>query len=498
MVCTESEVNKVAGIGFHLQGLFEEKSLYSKVRAYGLAGLVAAGPWIIITLTMAIIQWMIYQFSAVSSEERELFIFSVSYCFIFSQLLFSTQQMTVTRYVSDLMYNNELSKVFPAFLGTTKVVTVLALGVWGIFFLVSPLSYLYKFVLLALFLTINYMWILLLFLSAAKHYKAIGWSFLTGGLCSVFLAIVVIGNNGIWLTGKYPVPLQLTISIMIGMLVTVAGLMMVLLRTFPMWKSNGEFAYFTYYGRFPSLFWIGFLYTLGIWVCNWIIWFGEGSKVVAGSFIVHPIYDMAIFWSYLTILPVMILFIISVETRFYKYYKTFFSYVNEGGTLNQIRRAKQKMNKVLFQEIQRLVRSQMVVTVIVVLNAGYLLSFLNVNENVVQIFRLTAIGAFANGILLVMLLLLLYFEDRKGALYSAIIFFAINGGLTVSFLSFGYEGYGLSFSIGSLIGFVFAAVRLSIYLQRIDYHGFCGQGTQVNMSANRFQKLGEWLEHRQL
>lgn len=466
------------------------------MKAYSVAGLTTAGPWIVMTITMGILQWIINQFSSITTEEREIFIFSVSYCFIFSQLIFSTQQYTATRYLSDLLYSKKEENVFPLFIGVTKVVSVLALLLWIVFYAISPLPFLYKLILLFLFLTTNLIWIILLFLSATKNFKLIAWAFLIGGVTSLLATLLICLNENLF-TANVSFSLVLLSSFTFGMILTLFLLMLTLLKTFPEWSSKGQFDYLSYFERFPSLFFIGVFYNLGIWACNWVIWFGEGAKIVAGSFIVHPIYDMALFWSYLTILPTMVLIVISIETRFYRKYKLFFNYVNKGGTLAQIRTAKKKMFNVLFQEIQKVLRSQLIITLIVVMTAGPIFRMLSFDEKFIHIFRITAFGAFANGMLLVILLLLLYFEDRKGALYSSFVFFSLNLAGTVILLPGGYQYYGLSFAFGAIVSFVFAIVRLLSYLNSIEYHAFCGQGIQIKTTLNRFHRFGKWLEKNQ-
>lgn len=487
----------MAGIGFHLQELFKEDHFSSRVKAYSLAGLVAAGPWIIITLSMVCIQLIINQFSIITVEERELFIFSIGYCFIFSQIIFSSQQFIATRFVSDLLYAKKYSSVFPTFIGVSKIITLIAFALWGVFALISPLPIVYKLVLLFLFLLLNYIWVLLLFLSAAKEYKTIAIGFITGGSLSILLVFFICQVD--WLAQEtYLLPFMLTVCFSAGMLLTLFFLLYVLVKTFPDWGGKGQFQYLAYFDRFPSMFWIGILYTIGIWICNWMIWFGEGARSVAGTFIVHPIYDTALFWSYLTILPTMILFVISVETKFYKEYKLFFNCVNNGGTFTQITESKERMVNVLIGEIKRLLRVQLIVTMVCVLAAGYVFRWFSFEEMFIGVFRITAIGALANAMLLVLILLLLYFEDRKGALYSTLLFFSMNLLLTVLFLPGGFDYYGLSFSIGSIISFIFAAIRLSVIVHSIEYHAFCGQGVDIKAKSSFFEKWGKWLNKNQI
>ncbi|WP_421381619.1 exopolysaccharide Pel transporter PelG [Bacillus salacetis] len=485
----------MAGIGFHLQPLFKKDYYSSKLKAYGFASLITAGPWIIMTAAIGIIQFILGQFSTVNTGERELFIFSVCYCFIFSQIIFSSQQLTATRYVSDLIYEKKYSLIFPAFLGLTKVISVLALLSWGVFAVISPLPLLYKAVLLFLFLTVNQIWVLLLFLSAAKHYQIIVNAFLFGGAAAILSNFTVCWYSD-YFTGDYMLPFMLLLGFYLGMSVTMFILFISLLKTFPDWATENQFGYFSYFGKYPMLVGAGILYNLSIWICTWLIWFGEGAQVIQHSFLVHPLYDMAIFWSYLTILPILILFVVSIETRFYLKYIAFFRAVNEGGTLEQIRQAKEKMVTVLWQEIQRVFRIQLIFSGVIIVLAGYIFGQLGLDDQFVNMFRMTAVGAFANGMLLIMFLLLLYFDDQKGALYSTILFFLTNLTLTLAFLPGGIEWFGLSFCIGAFASFIFAALRLMFYLKSLEYHVFCKPAPAQR--GNWLTKFGQWLDKKAL
>ncbi|WP_079479171.1 exopolysaccharide Pel transporter PelG [Halobacillus salinus] len=487
----------MAGIGFRLQKLFQEDYFSSRIKAYAFAGLVTAGPWLIVIATIALIQWLTAQFTALGQEERELFNISVAYCFIFSQVIFGLQQLVVTRYIADLIYERKLSDVFPAFIGMSKVTLLLALVTWGIFVSFSALPFLYEVLILALYVTINMIWVLFLFLSAAKNYQAVAYSFLVGGVIAV-VAVVGLGMN----IERFVIPphtssFMLLLGFTFGMVVTMFGLLLSMLITFGERKTSGQFSYFHYFDRFPSLFWTGFLYNTGVWVCNWTIWFGEGRSILIDTFVYHRIYDTAIFWSYLTIVPALIIFVVSVETRFYDRYRVFYGNVNYGGTLDQIKRSKAKMQRVLKQEMERLVRSQGVFSLLVILSIGFVGEFFNLQPILISIFRFTTIGAFANAMVLVITLILLYFEDRRGAMYTSICFFTANLVLSIALLPLGFDGYGLSFSIGSTIAFLFAVIRLITFIEKVDYHAFCQPNeTRVKKPRTFFTRTGQLLNRQ--
>ena len=88
-----------------------------------------------------------------------------------------------------------------------------------------------------------------------------------------------------------------------------------------------------------------------------------------------------------------------------------------------------------------------------------------------SILQLTIVGAYANGMVLVITLLLLYFEDRGISNISYFLF--ANLLLSLILLPFGFNGYGISFAVGSSITFLYAISRLFTYIKDIDYYTFC-------------------------
>jgi uncharacterized membrane protein len=276
------------------------------------------------------------------------------------------------------------------------------------------------------------------------------------------------------------------------MIITLFSLYFSFLISFPKRTTENQFAYFVYFDRYPSLFWTGFLYNIGVWVCNWIIWFGEGSSYIEGSFRFHTLYDTAIFWSYLSIIPTMMLFVLSIETRFYQRYRTFYGYINEGGSLAQIQKAKDTMLIVLRQEMERLLRNQGLFSLLILATILYFAAEFGFRQPFLGMLCITIVGALANAIVFVISLLLLYFEDRRGAMYTSILFFTANGILTLLLLPLGVDGYGLSFAIGSILAFAYSAMRLFAYVKEIEFYAF--MRNQTKQRFNFFQRVGSMLE----
>ncbi|WP_226584139.1 exopolysaccharide Pel transporter PelG [Halobacillus litoralis] len=488
----------MAGIGFHLKKLLEEDYLSSKIQAYSFACLVTSGPWLIVTTTIFLIHWLAGYMQSYTPGQIELFTFAVSYCFIFSQISFGTHQFVVTRYVADLIYKEEREDIFPAFLGVSKTITIISFMMWFVFCIISPLSLLFKGTLFILFGSINLIWVLSLFLTAAKNYKIISTAYLAGGVSAFvfnYISSTPIFEN-FYNPNSYA--LILLIGFTLGMVITLFILFHTLIQTFPTTSITHQFNYLSYFGHHPSMFIVGLFYNLGIWISSFIIWFGAGSRVIEQSFLIHPEYDTALFWSFLTIIPAIVLFVVSLETKFYKQYLSFYDYINKGGTLTEINNQKKKMFQTLSKDIENLIKSQAIFTILILIMSGYLFNLMGINQRILSIFRFTTLGAFSTVMFMIFLLMLLYFENRKGAMYCTLFFFAVNGSTTLLLLPYNYKAYGISFAIGSAISFIYTAVTLIRYLQNIEFHAFLGQGTMPFKERKRLQKAIRWLNKIQI
>ncbi|MEE8324627.1 MAG: exopolysaccharide Pel transporter PelG, partial [Candidatus Humimicrobiaceae bacterium] len=115
----------MAGIGFELKKLFKEKGLFSNIRAYLYSILVSLGPFILCTLMIVAIQLLLV-FMDVPVGQKELFIATVIYAFIFAQIFTSGFTMIVTRFVSDMLYSKKLDRILPSLYGIMIIVVILS------------------------------------------------------------------------------------------------------------------------------------------------------------------------------------------------------------------------------------------------------------------------------------------------------------------------------------------------------------------------------------
>lgn len=251
------------------------------------------------------------------------------------------------------------------------------------------------------------------------------------------------------------------------------------------------------FGKHAVLSFVGLFYTCGLWVDNIILWFSDYQVKIYDAFVFAPYYDNAVFLSYLTTIVTLVLFLVIIETEFYKTYKDYFGNVNSTQTLEEINISKHAMIESLEYNLFYAFMIQLLISISVVLLANPIFKYFNINYVIRDIFKVTTIGALFNISSFIYILVLLYFEKRKSALVIAFCFFTSNTALTLFFTTkpLQYTGYG--FALASAFTFVVALIPLRRYLRNINYETFALQPLYLHEPHNIFVVLADFLNRRQ-
>lgn len=464
----------MAGIGFKLQRFSEQGYMPQRMRSNAYTLFIAAGPWILSAVFISLIRFMLDGFDSVSETDRRLFLVTVTYCFIFSQIISGCWQLTVAKFTADAFDQNQFQRIKPAFIGVSKLVFGLSAIAALLFFIGSPLSIVYKLVAALLFFMLGQIWLAIMFLTAAKQYKAIIWPLLLGGAISAICTALL---------SAFPLPFEtntaaanMLIGFTAGIAVAMIVLVAVLPRFFPSDMKANAFLLLHYVDKYPSLLALGFLFNVGVWIGDIIVWFGKAGMTVENTFRYCPISDNAVFLSVLTIIPTAVLFVFFVESQFYDKYQRFYGMVTNGGTLDMIERSKTRMVESLRRRMLRLTWAQGSVTLLFIIASDYLPGLLRQPANVSEIFRMCVLGAMLNSVMLICIMIMLSFEDRKGAVIAAALFCGCNVLLTAGLLLLGGDNYGLGYFLASLAAFAWGGFRLVAFVRRIEVNMLCSQG----------------------
>ncbi len=457
----------MAGIGFELKKLFKGSGFFSNLRAYAYSALVSLGPFILCTIVIvAIMQFLGYM--DISFKDRELFIASVVYAFIFSQIIVSGFKMIITRFIADMLYSEKFEYIMPSLYGVLCTVIPIS-GITGIlFFWNSPLQFEIKLVSYLLFMELVMVFIMMEYLSTLKDYMKIVKSFLWGIGTILVLSFVFLKFTNLQAV------FGLLLAMDIGFFIIIVSLM-VYLKNFFGKSVNKYFEFIRHFDKYPSLFFVAFFYTMGLYIHNFLFWTGELGVMIGGTYLYAPTYDVPTFYAFLSIMPSMIIFVVSIETSFYDKYKGYYTLITGKGNLTDIENAKKDMTRTLWSEIRNIMEVQLFFSLVFIAAGYYLLPGIGLSQLSVDIFNLLTLGAYFNIIMLIIILLLLYFEDRKGALFVAGTFFVSSTVFTYLSMNYSENVYGLGFFLAALVGVVLAIIELFVYLKNINYHTFCGQ-----------------------
>jgi len=456
----------MAGIGFELRKLFKEEGLIHHVKAYTFSSMTTVGPMILCILLVAALQSMMSFFGS-NYLDWEIYITTVTYCFIFSIILTCGPSMVLTRFIADIIFQKKYEQVISSFYGALIVLLPVCGIVCLLFLLGVSGSMGYKIATYLFFMELVILWIQGIYLSALKDYQRIVQSFAIGVIVSLISAWLLFQFLGMDATTTA------LAGIDIGFTVIVAMNMVHFEQVFPRNKQKDYFAYWGYFKKYPSAFFSGVFVYSGIYIHNFIYWFGKQGVVVADHYRVMPVYDFPVFYAYLSVVPSLIIFVVTVETSFYEKFRIYYRNVVDGGTYNSMDNAKKEMQKALLGGISFLVEVQLLFTVFSIALGLKLLPKIGFTMEQLDTFTLLALGFFFFIIMFVLLHALMYFDDRKGVLIISGLFFFSNGVLTYFTMMMEFNGLGMF--IASFCVLAIAIFRLLYILQNIDYYTFCSQ-----------------------
>ena len=168
----------MAGIGFELRKLFmeEKEQPFGNIKALIFSAAISVGPWLITSTSLNLLI-LISENVKVSRVNQIIFMSSIFYTFIFSQILTSIFQYLITRFVSDCIFQKRIGKIRGTFLGSMKLISILAFFASYLFIRNGNLSVGFKVVFILLFISMCLSWITMIFVSLLKKYHFILFSF---------------------------------------------------------------------------------------------------------------------------------------------------------------------------------------------------------------------------------------------------------------------------------------------------------------------------------
>lgn len=467
----------MAGIGFQLKKLVDNSKNYGGLRAFTYSSVIISGPMILCIFQLLIGQKLLME-SGSTFMERELLLTGTMYSFVFSQVITGGFLMVVTRYVSDQIYLEKEENILSSLFGVIAIIVLIG-GLASIaFYAISPLSMAFKIVAYLFFMELLIVNILTIYISAVKKYmqivKAYGIGALTAGI-SMWLCLQLV---------DYLKAEHLMACMSAGFTVAIVFLIKSIKERFP--KANKNcFDFLSYIQHYPSLFFIGFFYSISLFSHIFIVWGSDIQAVVGNTFVMAPFYDVPVFYAYLSIIPAMVMFVVSMETSFYKVYKRYYEKVSGDYSLSQINDAKTKMFQVLTRELVYIMEIQLFFTILAIALG---ITVIPLSTEQIHIYNILVIGNYFFIIMFILMLILLYFDDRKGALMVIASYMVVSMMSMITVILIG-GNYGLAGFCSGLTGLVIAFWRIFHYGKNIDYYTYCTQPLFASEKINTLTRV---------
>ncbi len=453
----------MAGIGYELRRILQRGTLTSLLGAYGYAGIIGSGPWVLSILGILAVG-LLTAATVIPNFAVTQFQVSVTYLIAASLIVTGPLQLSFTRFVADRIFENKSDLVLPNFHAMLLTVTWIsgALGLAAALFLFPDETALYRLLMMAGFVLLSNIWIATVLLSGLKQHREIVVLYGIGYGVSVLAAILLARFNLPGLVGGF----------VLGQAVLLTGMLGLIVREFP----TARFMSFEFFRRdqhFKSLMWVGLFYNAAIWIDKVMFWFWPPtSQLVIGPLRASLIYDLPIFLAYLSIIPGMAVFLLRLETDFVDYYDAFFDAVRSGGSLRLIERYRNGMVETARAGIFEIIKIQAIAALLVIIAGGALLAWLDISPLYEPLLHVMVIGAGLQVVLLGILNVFFYLDRRRIAFWLTGTFAALNLLFTAITLQLGPLWYGYGYAAALLVVCTGGLMALDRVFEQLEYETF--------------------------
>ena len=458
----------MAGIGVRLNKIYSKKTMLTSLIGVGYSAVITVVPMLLVIGTVMLMDPLL-GVSRLNYATRELYSCTVLYIFIFGLLTTAPFSAVLSKYLSDVIYEETYADILPCYYVGLLINLVVSCScaipfcVWQ--FSLKTIELHFILAGYAGFVCMVIVFYSMLFLSICKSFGKITWFFLVGMLTTLGCSVLFV--YGLQMETTFSMLLSLDIGFLL-----IACLELAQVKSYFRDNSRKYKEVFLYLVKYWQLILTNFLYMLGVYLHNFVFWTTDMQMVVADCFYSAPDYDMASCLGMLTSASATVIFISRVEMKFHETYKGYSEAVI-GGRGMDIESAKRRMFRQMAAELSHLVQIQFVISVLIYFLFSIFLPRFGFSGMVMQIYPALAVGYFIWFIMNAALIFQYYFSDLAGALLSAFCFCVAT--LLGSWLAKGLTPmwYGVGLIIGALTGWTVAYIRLRKIEKNLDVHIFC-------------------------
>ncbi|MDE5587629.1 MAG: exopolysaccharide Pel transporter PelG [Acetatifactor sp.] len=457
----------MAGIGVRLNRIFSKNTITTNLIGFGYSMVITIAPMFLVIGAVIVMQKLL-GYSKLDYASRELCSCTVLYIFIFALTTAAPFNAVLSRYLSDVIYNETYDDILPCYF-VGLMLNILLSSLIGIPFCIREyllgVELFFVFISYCGYVSLVLVFYSMLYLSICKDYKKISTFFLIGMVVAILFSLVLVKLF------RVDVIYSMVVSLAVGFMV-IGCLELALVKSYFRHNSGKYRDVLEYFKRHWQLTITNTLYTVGMYVHNFVFWSTDMRMEVKGGFICMPTYDMATCLAMFTNITASMIFISRVEMHFHERYKAYSEAVI-GGRGSDIEDAKKMMFGQLSEELMNLARLQFIVSVVIFFICIILLPKIGFGGQIMRIYPCLAAGYFILFIMYAAIIFQYYFNDMTGAMMTSLTFFGVTfvGSIYASRLS--PLWFGLGVVAGSFAGWTVAYHRLRKMEKTLDVHIFC-------------------------
>jgi polysaccharide biosynthesis protein PelG len=463
----------MAGIGFELQKMVQSDRLSTNLRAFLHATIIAAGPWLLTCVALGLMQ---STGRSVINHNAMLRFNSVSLlAFSISLAVAGPFVLVMSRCLADAIYAKDVRRV-PAMMIAGLARVFLWLGAIGavLFFIVLQLPLVDRVLGFLLLMSCGGVWVVAGMMSALRSHTTVALGFAAGVTVAVVLSALSVGA---WHEAG------MLAGLLLGQAIIFFVLAARLFAEFPTARRRDESTRFDLgaaMSQYRGLAWAGFFYNAALWIDKWIMWMAPGAERADRGVWSHPDYESAMFFAFLTIVPVMAIFLLDVETRFHHVYQRFFRAIERRATLKSIRRNHGAILRITGSSFKRLTLVQATIAVIAILSSPAVMAWVGASPEAVAAFRFGVLGAAFHTLLIMCIAALAYFDQQRWLMIVTGTFLGVNAVLTLlSATVFGPAFFGWGYAVAAMVAFAVAFHAAARAITKLPYMTFVGANPSV-------------------
>lgn len=462
----------MAGIGIQLRALLQQETFTAWLKAYSIGGVVSLGPFLSAVICIAGLS--IVSVGVVDAETRQIFAGAVVYVFAGTLIITGGLQLVLTRYLADQVYKGQYTTLVRSLVPACLLTAVMVSGASALFLQTVDVSLLAILLMHTLCVLVGVLWMVTTYASSTQEYVWITVAFVLGAAVSL--------GGGLFLMRTHDLE-GLIAGYAAGHLCTLLILMRKLLADFG-FPRQWDWGFLSYLKLYPALVGIGVLQAVGVWVDKLLFWHSDLSLDAAGL-VTAPKYDSATYLGFLTVMPAMVHFFVRIEADFSTYFHEYYDAVFFRHDFQRIERAADALRRAVKASLADILKVQGVLTFLTAFFAFEILNAVELPVSQIGMFRYAVVASSFLVFALFCIVLLLYMDQQRAALWVVLVLSGVNSGLTYLSLHAGYQYYGLGFAVACLLALLVALYQLAAHLHNLEYVTFAGTPLAGQRSARR-------------